>query len=108
MPFNADFSKLQNLQTIEINPNGWVNPIYVEYGISDEDLPKCYWRVKGTQHTFTISIVRLDFLSEGNYKTHFNDVLEIFKEDYLAWKKEGFNTDWSREYQQQYFRFIII
>jgi hypothetical protein len=113
MPHIIDFSKLENVKSMEINPIGWITPILVEYGLIND--PNTYggirsycWRVKGTTHTFVIPVVRIDFLSAGDYKKHFEDALESFREDYLSWKEEGFITDWSREYYEQYSRFIII
>jgi len=112
MPHNFDFSELINIKTIEINPEGWVTPLYVEYGIFDKnpltDILHYYWRVRGTLHTFTIPVSRIDYLSSGDYKKFFEYVLENFREDYISWKDEGFITDWSREYQEQYSRFIIV
>jgi len=112
MPNNFDFSQLQNVQTIEVNPNGWVSPVYIEYGTMQDikmfGTLSYYWRVKGTQHTFVIPVIRMDFLSSGNYKQHFENVLETFKEDYLIWQNEGFNTQWSKEYRDQYSRFIVV
>jgi len=112
MPNNFDFSELKNVKTIEVNPQGWVIPLYVEYGIGDDIRSygeiSYFWRVKGTQHTFVIPIIRMDFLSSGDYKKHFEDALETFREDYINWKNEGFITEWSREYDKQYSRFIVI
>ena len=110
MPHNFDFSKVEDVKTIRIDPQGWVNPLYVEYGIIQTlDLTlNYYWRVKGTLHTFVISVSRMDFLSAGDYKKFFEYVLEVFREDYLSWKNEGFITEWSKEYEQQFSRFIVI
>lgn len=113
MPHNFDFSKLQNVKTIEVNPQGWIGQLYVEYGIIEDPnisggIASYSWRVKGTLHTFVIPMVRLDYLSSGDYKKHFEDALEGFREDYLTWKEEGFVTEWSREYRDQYSRFIVV
>ena len=106
MPNNADFSGLE-IQYIEIQPDGWV-PLVIEYGIKNDAFPIYYWRVKGTKHTFTIPVSRLDFISSGNYGEHFKEALEGFREDYLNWSREGFITEWSREYRNQYAKYIII
>ena len=111
MPHNFDFKELENVKTIEVNPEGWISPLYVEYGIGEDHnfgVFSYYWRVKGTGHTFVIPVVRMDFLSGGDYKKHFEYVLEGFREDYISWKEEGFATKWSREYRDQYSGFIII
>ncbi len=113
MPNNLDFSTISDIKQIEIFPNGWVTPLYIEYGISDEiiqyiGISCCCWRVKGTLHTFIIPISRIDYLSSGDYKKHFENALENFKEDFIDWKNEGFIYEWEREYRDQYSNFIII
>jgi hypothetical protein len=109
MPHIVDFSRLENVKTIEIAPEGWITPLYVEYGIGDDrETSSYFWRVKGTSHTFIIPISRMDYLSSGNYKKHFTNALEVFREDYISWKDAGFLTEWSREYYNQYNRFIVV
>jgi len=108
MPNNYDFSTLREIKTMEIYPAGWINPLIIEYGIGDHTIPSFFWRVKGTQHTFIIPAIRMDYLSSGNYNEHFTEVLEKFREDYISWKKEGFFSDWMSEYRNQYGSFIII
>jgi len=108
MPNNFDFSKLEDVKTIEVNPTGWITPLFVEYGIYDTKFALIYcWRVKGTQHTFMILVSRMDFLSSGNYKGFFENALEIFREDYIDWKNDGFVTEWSKEYREQFSKFIV-
>ena len=97
---------------MEVNPEGWVEPLTVEYAVSaNEDIfngiPSYLWRVKGTQHTFTIPVSRIDFVSQGDYKTHFEYALEDFREAYISWKEQGFSTPWAREYRDQFYQFII-
>lgn len=112
MPHNFDFSKIENIKTLDVKVDGWIYPLYIEYGIYDGietgGVPSYYWRVKGTFHTFVIPVLRMDFLSSGNYRQHFENALKIFKEDYLQWRNEGFITEWAREYNQQFSRFIIV
>lgn len=113
MPNNLDFSQFKNVKTIEVNPENWVSPLYVEYGVSEEnhvydEMPYYYWRVKGTQHTFKILITRMDFLSSGDYKKHFENALEDFRENYMEWKSTGFICEWARDYRDQFARYIII
>jgi hypothetical protein len=112
MPNIFNFANLKNVKTVEVSPEGWISPLYVEYGITNEEsvygIPTCCWRVKGTLHTFTIPLIRLDYLSSGDYKTHFNEVLNTFRQDYITWNTEGFITQWAREYYEQYHRFIVI
>ena len=113
MPHNFDFSKIEHIKTVEINPIGWINPLQIEYGVYEDfhvhgGLPSYYWRIKGTNHTFVIPISRLDFISSGDYKKHFEDVLENFREDYISWKEEDFQTEWQKEYKGQFSRFILL
>lgn len=109
MPNNYDFSNLENIKEIIIHVEGWISPLIIEYGLGyhSEDL-SYYWRVKGTKHTFVIPVLRIDFISEGNYVKHFQEALFSFREDYKKWAKEGFYTDWMREYREDYNKFISI
>jgi|AntAceMinimDraft_6_1070360.scaffolds.fasta_scaffold46428_2 hypothetical protein len=109
MPHKADFSVITNIKEMRINPEGWIDPITVEYGLGMKyNIPSYFWRVKGTEHTFTIPISRFEFLSSGNYGEHFEMVLKKFREDYLEWKNSGFEVEWQREYRDQYNRYILI
>lgn len=108
MPNKVDFSRVTNLKKISINPRGWVNPLFVEYGLDLYfSVPSYLWRVQGTHHTFVIPIARLEFLSSGEYGQHFEMALENFREEYLGWRERGFDLDWMREYQTEYSRFIL-
>jgi len=109
MPNRVDFSEIKNIKDISVNPDGWINPLYVEYGLGMHyNLPCYFWRVKNTEHTFVIPIARLEFLSSGEYSKHFKEALEGFREDYLEWKNAGFETKWMQEYRKEYGRFILI
>ncbi|HRT03603.1 MAG TPA: hypothetical protein P5513_06650 [Candidatus Diapherotrites archaeon] len=108
MPNNYDFSNIRDLKTVEVNPKGWISPLFVEYGSNlHGGVPSYFWRVKGTQHTFIIPILRMDFLSKGDYVKHFEEVLENFREDYLEWEREDFYLDWMKEYKEIFQYFII-
>ena len=107
MPNNYNFSKLYNIKTIEINPNGWVNPIIIEYGVDFIVSSDYFWRVKGSEHTFVIPVARLNYISSGEYANHFEKILEKFAEEYREWKKGGFELGWQREYEKQYRNFIL-
>ena len=108
MPHQVDFSKITNIKTLEVNPKGWINPLFVEYGLGlHYNTPSYFWKIKGTNHTFVIPISRLEFLSSGEYKSHFEEVLEGFREDYVEWKKENFNIDWMKEYEKEYSKIIL-
>lgn len=109
MPNNYDFSKLENLKTVEVDPEGWTSPLYVEYGMSlYGDVLAYYWRVKGTKHTFVIPVLRMDYLSQGDYEKHFKEALSVFREDYIGWSKEGWYAKWMQEYREQYSGFISL
>ena len=112
MPHRVDYNKLENVKTIECHPNGWVTPLYIEYGIHnnvlEENTPMYYWRVKGTEHTFIIPVVRLDFISSGDYAKHFAESLEMFREDYIEWAESNFFTSWMQEYEKEYSKFIVL
>lgn len=109
MPNNYNFSLLENVKEININPKGWVNPIIVEYGTNYYgEVLSYHWRIKGTTHTFIIPVLRIDFLSQGDYVKHFEEVLQEFREDYKGWVQEKFYTKWMCEYRDQYSKFISI
>lgn len=108
MPNNYDFSTLRNIKTIDVNPKGWINPLTIEYGIGDQIGPTYFWRVKGSNHTFVIPVLRLNYISSGEYGKHFEEVLEGFREDYLLWHKQGFESKWMQEYENDFKRYILI
>lgn len=109
MPNNYDFKKIENVKVTEVSPEGWISPLYVEYGTGlSGGVPSYFWRVKGTSHTFVIPILRMDFLSKGDYEAHFKEALQGFREDYVGWKDEGFYADWMQEYREQYSSFISL
>jgi len=109
MPHNYDFSKLENIKEVKVHANGWIDPLTIEYGVGyhAENL-SYFWRVKGTKHTFVIPVIRIDYLSEGNYTQHFREVLESFREDYKKWAKEGFSQDWMQAYRNDYSKVISL
>ena len=108
MPHKVDFTKVTNVKTIKVNPKGWVSPLFVEYGLFlHYNVPSYFWRVKGTDHTFTIPIARFEFLSAGDYSSHFEEALEGFRGDYLDWKDLNFTELWMKEYKKEFSSFII-
>lgn len=107
MPNYHDFANLSKIKEVRISPFGWVNPIFVEYAIgNDISGDTYYWRVKGTKHTFSILVNRLNYLSSGNYEHHFTEVLEKFREDYIDWQSVKKKAGWIQEYLDEYSRFI--
>ena len=107
MPNNYDFSKLENIKTVEVNPIGWVNPVTIEYGVDFIVSSDYFWRVKGTKHTFVIPVSRMNYISSGDYEKHFSEILEAFSEEYKEWRERGFDIPWMREYEAQYRNFIL-
>ena len=109
MPNNYDFNKLTDIKETKVNPKGWINPLTVEYGIGYYvESISYFWRVKDTKHTFVIPILRMDYLTEGNYHAHFEEVLAGFREDYKKWKKEKWYLKWMQEYKTEFDKFIIL
>jgi hypothetical protein len=109
MPYNHDFSDIRNIRESEIHPKGWIDPLFVEYGLGMHgNVPSYFWRVKGTKHTFVIPVLRMNFLSSGDYEKHFEESLQTFREDYISWSKEEWNSPWAREYKEQFSRFISL
>ena len=109
MPFVYDFnSSVSGISTVEVYPKGWKSPVVVEYVVAQahryDTTLSVVWRVKGTQHCFTIGEQRLNVLSNGDYKKHFTQTLENFREDYLSWfrEKEYENAEWKYEYRDQF------
>ena len=108
MPYVHDFSTLRDVKEVRISPKGWTSPIVVEYGVGERYGPTYFWRVKGTKHTFVIPMLRLNYISQGDYAAHFKDVLEKFLEnDYNEWKRKGFPIEWMREYRDEFEKFVL-
>lgn len=101
------------IREVKVNPDGWVNPVTVEYTIAQahkyDTTVSVIWRVKGTEHCFTISEQKLNVLSHANYQKHFEEVLRNFRIDYLNWFTDPTyeNADWKYEYKRQFDRFIL-
>src|SRR5208283_826367 len=102
MPNIKNFSTLENIKQVEIFPVGWIHPVIIEYGIYKSVPSYYYWRVKGATHTWEIAVTRLDFLSKGDYKTHFINALESFRDEYLIWATQNFYIPWQQEYYNQF------
>ncbi len=109
MPYIYDFSKLQDIKNIIVNPIGWINPLEIEYGMGIHgSTPSYFWRVKGTKHTFVIPVLRMNFLSSGNYEKHFTEILESFREDYIVWKNQEWIAEWMQKYRNDFSKYISI
>ena len=113
MPFNYNFENhLDKIKTVDVNPKGW-KPVTIEYCVTQvnqyDTTLSVAWRVKGTQHTFTIPERKLNIISHANYKAHFEEVLANFREDYLSWFEDPYYQDvqWKYEYKEQFDKFIL-
>lgn len=114
MPFIFDFNNsIGDNHLIDIDVDGWKSPITIEYCVVQvhkfDPVLSVVWRIKGTEHCFTIEEQRLNNISNGNYKEHFRQALIGFRKDYLSWftREEYSNCDWKYEYEHQYGKFII-
>jgi len=109
MPHNYNFDEINDLKVVEIKPDGWISPLFVEYGSAlYGGVSSYFWRVKGTKHTFVMPIMRMDFLSKGDYVKHFEEVLSAFRDDYIGWSEEGWYAGWMQEYREQYKNFVSL
>jgi hypothetical protein len=114
MPFNFDLSAVKDKPSeVKVNPIGWRNPITVEYVIAQahpyDTTVSVIWRVKGTEHCFTIGEQKLNQISHANYPKHFEEVLANFRIDYLHWFTNPLykDADWKYEYERQFSKFIL-
>lgn len=114
MPFYFDMKNTDNgIKEVKVNPDGWVNPVTVEYTVAQahkyDTTVSVIWRVKGTEHCFTIGEQKLNVLSHANYPKHFEEVLRNFRLDYLNWFSDPIyeNAEWKYKYKRQFDRFIL-
>ncbi len=114
MPFYFDIDNSgKEIKEVKVNPDGWRNPIFVEYIVDQahkyDTTVSVIWRVKGTHHCFTISEQKLNVLSHANYPKHFEEVLRNFRIDYLHWFTDPTyeRADWKYDYQREFDRFIL-
>ena len=110
MPNNyKKFSDLEKINYLNINIDGWINPLIIEYGIGlyNNVIESYFWRIQGTKHTFIIPIKQLNFLSKGNYEEHFKMFLKEFRDKYKMWEQEyNFEAEWMQDYYRQFHKFI--
>ena len=114
MPFYFDFNLANGeLHTVEVSPIGWKGPITIEYITAQahqyDNMVSVIWKIKGTDHCFTIFEQRLNHISHVDYKAHFKEALEKSRIDYLSWFKDEMyrNCEWKYEYEKQYGKLII-
>lgn len=113
MPFIYDFHDAPDeMHTTTVSPKGWNCPVVVEYVVAHahdyDPMASVVWRVRGTSHCFTIYEQRLNHISHGDYKKHFQEALEGFAKDYNSWfsDKQYEGCGWRDEYEKQFGRFI--
>lgn len=113
MPFKFNFeNSLSEIKEVIITPKGWKGSIIIEYCTAQahryDIMTSLCWRVKGTNHTFTIYENKLKEISKDNYAKHFTETLEAFREDYLSWFKEEEYKDceWKWEYKREFGEYI--
>ena len=108
MPNNANWTEIKNRGELEVSPEKW-KPLTIEYGYRNlNGVLFFWWRVKETQHTFTIQFSQLNELSNGDVQEHIKTFLENFREDFIGWCTSGLQEKWMREYYEQYKSFIEL
>ena len=112
MPHHVDFSKLNNaisdVKTLNVDVIGWKTPLTIEYVYMNQGIAELWWRVKGTTHTFTIPINELNAMSNGDYVTHFQQALTVFRSDLIDWATKGLKEEWQREYHYMFRAFLNV
>lgn len=104
-----DINSLQNLQTINILVDGWVNPLEISYGIYSFGISSyILWKIKGAEHTFKVPSKIVYQHHNDKVEEHFKLTLEKFREDYIDWAKNGFTEDWQKRYYNIFNKFISL
>ncbi len=92
--------RLDKKMTLE--PPGWKK---LEVHYSNEIVSNTNylcWKINETEHIFRIP-TRIIYENHGiNYKEHFLLTLNVFREDYLEWKKQEFPEEWMLRYKKMY------
>lgn len=108
MPNKENWDEIHNKGEIELTPDKW-KPISIEYGYKNFNNVLFFcWRVKGTEHTFTILFSKLNELSQGDVEKHIEEFLETFRQELIGWCTGGLKQPWMREYYEQYKSFIEL
>lgn len=108
MPNNENWDQIHSRGEIDVEPKNWKS-LTIEFGYKNLNgvLFFC-WRVKDTQHTFTIQFSQLNELSQDNVSEHIQTFLETFGEELIGWIVNGLKEEWQKQYYQQYKSFIEI
>lgn len=114
MPYLYDFGNAHMTPVeVRVDPSGWKGPLVVEYVVAQahvyDTCVSVIWRVKGTEHCFTIFEQKLNQLCNGNYKRHFEEVLQNFRLDYINWFEDpSYNgCEWREDYRRQFGELIL-
>jgi hypothetical protein len=94
-------------KSVEVHPKGWreVTILYsteIHGGVS-----YLCWKVKDTEHVFRIHSTVIYEKHGLNYSDHFLVTLEVFREDFLEWKNQGFPEDWMKRYHRIFHTLIL-
>lgn len=85
MPHHVDFSKFENVHELNIEVIGWQNPTTIEYTFQSNSFETAlFWRVKGTTHTFVITLSEFNSLAGGEIELHFQQALTVFRDDRMG------------------------
>lgn len=106
---SEDFEKIDDIKEINIQPKGW-REITIEYGLKKYGVSNSLlfsWKVKGTDLIFSAPLSQVYEDCQGNYEEHFCKVLELFWQDYVTWKNQGFPEPWMRKHKKQFSKLIF-
>lgn len=109
MPYFYDFNKLSNVEEYKLNIEGYI-PLTIVYGIGTEPksgIDSIFFKVKGTEHVFGITMRPFLTLYNGNYELLFRKTLEVFKETYKEWRESDFELPYQMEYYEQFKNYIL-
>ncbi len=109
MPNFIDWGEVLLQDEMSVSPDKWKDPITIEYGYRNYNFVYEFcWKVKGTEHTFTIPFRDLNEASNGDIEGHIQSFLEEFRKEYIEWVYSGLKQDWQQEYYEQYKEYIEL
>lgn len=102
---------LVDIHQIIIRPKGYVKDLVISVGIGNLGNTKHlikYFSVKGTEKVFKLDIKHYNkyFTHYGSDEKIFENFFNTFRVDYLSWQKEGFKTDWQKQYKNDFEQYI--
>jgi hypothetical protein len=109
MPYHKDFDELYYRGEFPLQPDGW-EPLTIEYGYDDIGGAQFFfWRIKETRHTFRVSVSELNHqTSGGSYEEQIEKFLEGFREEMLGWIFQKIEAEWTREYFNEYNKWVKL